>query len=123
MDTIQDMNKLSGADPSWEESQVENVGEDMSALQMLESIFTDLSEAELTATLEEHGYDLDKATESLFDRKQQTASPPTTNTTATSVSSPPPKKRQVCRHFLAGECYRKDCWFAHDLQVKVCKFW
>ncbi|KAI8139680.1 hypothetical protein BJV82DRAFT_672353 [Fennellomyces sp. T-0311] len=125
VDTIQDMNKLSITDPSWEESQAENVGEDMSALQMLESIFTDLSEAELTAALEEHGYDLDKATEALFDRKQQpeqTASPPTTNTTATSISSPP-RRRQVCRHFLAGECYRKDCWFAHDLQVKVCKFW
>ncbi|CAO3594021.1 unnamed protein product [Absidia cylindrospora] len=33
------------------------------------------------------------------------------------------RKRQVCRHYLAGECYRKDCWFAHDLEVKPCKFW
>ncbi|KAG0167788.1 hypothetical protein DFQ30_005655 [Apophysomyces sp. BC1015] len=33
------------------------------------------------------------------------------------------KKKQVCRHFLAGECFRKDCWFTHDVQVKMCKFW
>ncbi|KAI9493169.1 hypothetical protein BDB00DRAFT_387692 [Zychaea mexicana] len=123
-DTIHDINKLSLTDPSFEESQVDNVGEDMSALQMLESIFTDLSEAELTATLEEHGYDLDRATESLFDRKQQVAQ--AQNQQQQQHVSPPPnlsRKRQVCRHFLAGECYRKDCWFAHDLQVKVCKFW
>lgn len=136
-DTIQDMNKLSLSvtNPSMEEQQAENVGEDMSALQMLESIFTDLNEAELTATLEEHGYDLDKTTEALFNRKQQqqnesvqqpsTAAEISTTTTTTTptTTSPVSKKRQVCRHFLAGECYRKDCWFAHDLQVKVCKFW
>ncbi|KAI8337543.1 hypothetical protein BC941DRAFT_425556 [Chlamydoabsidia padenii] len=33
------------------------------------------------------------------------------------------KKRQVCRYYLAGECYRKHCWYAHDLDVKPCKFW
>lgn len=131
-DTIQDMNKLSLSvtNPSMEEQQAENVGEDMSALQMLESIFTDLNEAELTATLEEHGYDLDKTTEALFNRKPQQQNelkPPSSSAAAeisTSTTTPAAsKKRQVCRHFLAGECYRKDCWFAHDLQVKVCKFW
>lgn len=101
----------------------------MSALQMLESIFTDLNEAELTATLEEHGYDLDKTTEALFNRKQQQQqhesiqSPSTAESSTSTTTTPTAKKRQVCRHFLAGECYRKDCWFAHDLQVKVCKFW
>ncbi|KAI7881910.1 hypothetical protein K492DRAFT_161061 [Lichtheimia hyalospora FSU 10163] len=128
-DTIQDMNKLSLSvtNPSMEEQQAENVGEDMSALQMLESIFTDLNEAELTATLEEHGYDLDKTTEALFNRKQQqqneSVQSASTETTTVTMATAPVKKRQVCRHFLAGECYRKDCWFAHDLQVKVCKFW
>lgn len=130
-DTIQDMNKLSLSvtNPSMEEQQAENVGEDMSALQMLESIFTDLNEAELTATLEEHGYDLDKTTEALFNRKQQQQqhesiqSPSTAESSTSTTTTPTAKKRQVCRHFLAGECYRKDCWFAHDLQVKVCKFW
>ncbi|KAJ1554474.1 hypothetical protein HK096_003379 [Nowakowskiella sp. JEL0078] len=31
--------------------------------------------------------------------------------------------RQVCRHFLAGTCYRKDCWFSHDFDKVVCKYW
>ncbi|KAI8086036.1 uncharacterized protein BX664DRAFT_386503 [Halteromyces radiatus] len=46
----------------------------------------------------------------------------TTSSASTAISGSP-KKRQVCRHYLAGECYRKDCWFAHDLEVKPCKFW
>ncbi|CAO3645203.1 unnamed protein product [Cunninghamella echinulata] len=37
------------------------------------------------------------------------------------------KKRQVCRHYLQGDCHRQDCRFAHhsnmNLKVKVCKFW
>lgn len=128
-DTIQDMNRLSLSvtNPSLEESQAENVGEDMSSLQMLESIFTDVSQADLMEALEQHDYDMDRAIEALLNRKR----PATSQTSVTNTqTSPPnstvevaPKKRQVCRHFLAGECYRKDCWFAHDLQVKVCKFW
>ncbi|KAI8333130.1 hypothetical protein BC941DRAFT_435168 [Chlamydoabsidia padenii] len=33
------------------------------------------------------------------------------------------KKRQVCRHFLSGNCHRQDCQFAHDISIKVCRFW
>lgn len=51
-----------------------------------------------------------------------TKSPIVSSTVSPSPSSPS-KKRQVCRHYLAGECYRKDCWFAHDLDIKPCKFW
>ncbi|KAI8379067.1 uncharacterized protein BYT42DRAFT_496001 [Radiomyces spectabilis] len=121
-DTIQDMNllSLSVTNPSEEETQADNVGEDMSPIQMMESIFTDLSKDELDQVLAKHDYDVDRAMEYLIHRN------------TTEVEMPPPlpvpadtvvKKRQVCRHYLAGECYRKDCWFAHDLQVKVCKFW
>lgn len=122
-ETIQDMNRLSLSvtNPSAEEAQAENVGEDMSALQMLESIFTDLSSSELAKALEEHDYDLDRAIEALINRKMNKSTPP--KDTTTTKNEAPPRKRQVCRHFLAGECYRKDCWFAHDLQEKVCKFW
>ncbi|KAJ3291423.1 hypothetical protein HDU79_002419 [Rhizoclosmatium sp. JEL0117] len=28
----------------------------------------------------------------------------------------------LCRHLLAGGCYRSDCWFSHDLSTTVCKF-
>ncbi|CAO3700450.1 unnamed protein product [Rhizopus microsporus] len=110
--TIEDMNLLKDNCPSAEETQVENVGEDMTTLQMLQTIFSDLSEQKLIDTLEKNDYDVDRAIEALL-----------SNTTNVKPSNHDTKKRQVCRHFLAGECYRKDCWFVHDLQEKVCKFW
>jgi hypothetical protein len=111
----------------------------MSTLQMLQSIFSDLKDEELSATLENYDYDMDRAIESLLkshttnDNNDANASLPIlsstqSNTTSSSSSNTTAvllggKKRQVCRHFLAGECYRKDCWFVHDLSEKVCKFW
>ncbi|KAI9481311.1 MAG: hypothetical protein EXX96DRAFT_566197 [Benjaminiella poitrasii] len=136
--TIQDMNRLSlnVTNPSLEETQKENVEEDMSTLQMLQTIFSDLSDEELMNTLEKYDYDVDRAIEALLAQKlpvevASSIQPITTSaqTTATITANNMnddgsiPKKRQVCRHFLAGECYRKDCWFSHDLQEKVCKFW
>jgi hypothetical protein len=142
--TIQDIHKLSlqVTNPSAEEEQAENVGEDMSTLQMLQSIFSDLKDEELSATLENYDYDMDRAIESLLkshttndnnnnnnnnaslpilsSTQSNTTSSSSSNTTAVLLGG---KKRQVCRHFLAGECYRKDCWFVHDLSEKVCKFW
>lgn len=114
--TIQDMNRLAlnVTNPSLEETEAEGLEQDMSTLQMMQTIFSDLSDEALMETLARHDYDVDRAMESLLTR---TVSVPTDQTT-TLV-----KKRQVCRHFLAGECYRKDCWFVHDLQEKVCKFW
>jgi hypothetical protein len=111
--TIEDMNLLSlnVTSPSLEETEAENVQQDMSTLQMMQTIFSDLSDEELQETLARHDYDVDRAIESLLTKKITVEPPPTV------------KKRQVCRHFLAGECYRKDCWFVHDLQEKVCKFW
>ncbi|CAO3654271.1 unnamed protein product [Mucor hiemalis] len=108
-----DMNLLSlnVTNPSLEETEADNVGEDMSTLQMMQTIFSDLSDEELMETLARHDYDVDRAIESLLTKKVTIEPPPTV------------KKRQVCRHFLAGECYRKDCRFVHDLQEKVCKFW
>lgn len=135
---IQDMNKLSLEIPSVEEAAKENVEEDMSTLQMMQTIFSDLSDAELVETLEMFDYDVDRAIESLLTQKMsikaaaEAAVEAAVEASATSVPSKltttntienTPKKRQVCRHFLAGECYRKDCWFVHDLQEKICKFW
>ncbi|KAI8377359.1 hypothetical protein BD560DRAFT_325802 [Blakeslea trispora] len=112
--TIQDINRLSLEVPSVEEKQADNVDEDMSALQMLQTIFSDLKDDELIETLEQFDYDADRAIEALLTKKLATQ---------TTVEPVQTRKRPVCRHFLAGECYRKDCWFAHDLQEKVCKFW
>ncbi|CAO3589947.1 unnamed protein product [Absidia cylindrospora] len=59
----------------------------------------------------------------LIKSPQLSTSPPLRPPTQPAAALGLPKKRQVCRHYLAGECYRKDCWFAHDLDVKPCKFW
>ncbi|KAI9299786.1 hypothetical protein BJ944DRAFT_273908 [Cunninghamella echinulata] len=50
-------------------------------------------------------------------------SPKTHTLPTTTGTKPTTRKNQVCRHYLAGECYRKDCWFEHDLDIKPCKFW
>lgn len=128
--TIQDMNLLSlnVTNPSLEETEAENVAEDMSTLQMMQTIFSDISDQELQETLATHDYDVDRAIESLLMKKgakvASSAQVEASGTVATIAMAPTTtKKRQVCRHFLAGECYRKDCWFVHDLQEKVCKFW
>mmetsp|Transcript_3130 Transcript_3130/g.4813 ORF Transcript_3130/g.4813 Transcript_3130/m.4813 type:complete len:689 (-) Transcript_3130:104-2170(-) len=31
--------------------------------------------------------------------------------------------KQPCRHFLSGECLRKDCMFSHDFASTVCRYW
>lgn len=33
------------------------------------------------------------------------------------------KKKTVCRHFMNGACMRSDCWFSHDIDRTVCKYW
>jgi hypothetical protein len=33
------------------------------------------------------------------------------------------ESKQVCRHFLLGQCYRSDCWFSHDPEMLICKFY
>ncbi|KAL6059789.1 Zinc finger CCCH domain-containing protein 7 [Balamuthia mandrillaris] len=32
-------------------------------------------------------------------------------------------KNIVCKYFLKGKCYRKDCWYSHELGQVTCKFW
>ncbi|KAG0170157.1 hypothetical protein DFQ28_010252 [Apophysomyces sp. BC1034] len=112
-DTMKDIHllSLSVTNPSYEETQADNVGEDMSALQMLQLICTDQTDTDLEDALARNDYDLDRTMEELITKNEVKNEEDTV------------KKRQVCRHYLAGECYRKDCWFAHDLQIKVCKFW
>ncbi|KAF7723376.1 hypothetical protein EC973_002075 [Apophysomyces ossiformis] len=116
-ETLRDMHllSLSVTNPSYEETQAENVGEDMTALQMLQLICTDQSDTDLEEALAKNDYDLDRTIEELTRKNEPKAETKTEEGTE--------KKRQVCRHYLAGECYRKDCWFAHDLEIKVCKFW
>jgi multidrug efflux pump subunit AcrA (membrane-fusion protein) len=118
------------------------------ALKKLSTLFRDRDEKELGQTLASFDYDVERTIEALLSSIEPSSlstliapacpSPPpppivktaitpsaaiTTAPSTTSTTIGSPKKRQVCRHYLAGECYRKDCWFAHDLKVKPCKFW
>jgi DNA-nicking Smr family endonuclease len=31
--------------------------------------------------------------------------------------------KPICRHFLAGECLRHDCWYSHEFTMRTCRFW
>lgn len=116
------------------------------ALKKISFLFIDRDETELRQTLASFDYDVERTIEALLSSMDTLGPSPSTPVAHSSPSSPPPptvktaiptatppsttpatvaspKKRQVCRHYLAGECYRKDCWFAHDLEVKPCKFW
>jgi hypothetical protein len=74
--------------------------------EMLRHIFSDISFEDIARKLELCNYDIERTLEMLVN--------------PTKPVSPP---KQVCRHFLAGGCYRKDCWFSHDARAKVCKYW
>lgn len=68
--------------------------------------------------------DTERSTEALLSTRAISSTTTATTATVQPVSTVGvPKKYQVCRHYLARECYRKRCWFAHDLEVKPCKFW
>ncbi|KAJ2964767.1 hypothetical protein NQZ79_g238 [Umbelopsis isabellina] len=139
-DTIDEMSKLSLLEPSTEERNQEGVDTDMGPQELLRAIFTDLQENDIQQAFEANHYDIDATMEWLLQRHQHDSTsapeaipaPPPTVEAAPSVQKPlpptvflyqPHHKRQVCRHFLAGECYRKDCWYSHELEAKVCKFW
>jgi hypothetical protein len=75
-----------------------------SPVQMLSNLFPQMSADAVEKLLAANGYDLDSALNQMYNDDSG-------------------KKKQVCRHFLSGGCYRKDCWFSHDLDAKVCKYW
>lgn len=81
-----------------------NLIEFYSPVQMLSSLFPQMSTDAVEKLLAAHGYDLEAALNQMYNEEAV-------------------QKKQVCRHFLSGGCYRKDCWFSHDLDAKVCKYW
>ncbi|KAM3581540.1 hypothetical protein VKS41_006372 [Umbelopsis sp. WA50703] len=138
-DTIEEMSKLSLLEPSTEERNREGVDTDMGPQELLRAIFTDVQENDIQQAFEANHYDIDATMEWLLQRHQHdftsaeaaSTAPPTEEPQLSFPKPLPPTvfpyqphhKRQVCRHFLAGECYRKDCWYSHELEAKVCKFW
>ncbi|KAF9919955.1 hypothetical protein FBU30_010343 [Linnemannia zychae] len=91
--------------------------QDMTPLEMLQHIIGDFSPEKIEKAFEKNGYDFENTLEMLMaERTQQPVFP---------VPMPVGDVRstQTCRHFLQGNCFRKDCWYSHDLDSMVCKFW
>ncbi|KAI9300109.1 hypothetical protein BJ944DRAFT_244511 [Cunninghamella echinulata] len=80
------------------------------AMDILIDLFPEYTKNNIQTMLSSVNFDMDRALELFIPRS------------ATII-----KKRQVCRHYLQGDCHRQDCRFAHhsnmNLKVKVCKFW
>ena len=75
--------------------------------QLLHSLFPNLPMDTIYSALETNNYDFDAALNSLL-------SPPsaidTSRSSNTSLNSSDAKSKTICRHFLAGGCYRANCW-------------
>ena len=122
-----------------------------SSLDLLCSIFPAMERAQLKEQLQQAGFDLKLTVarlieslqgeqeeaqglqEALYDEQTSAEgvsqealhTPPgdsrrqVPSSSSSSSSSKPP----VCRHFLAGTCFRADCWYSHEVQTTVCSFW
>lgn len=92
------------SDPNEAQNDQMNLIDFYSPVQMLSSLFPQMPAEAVEKLLAANGYDLESALSQMY-------------------SDDEGKKKQVCRHFLSGGCYRKDCWFSHDLDARVCKYW
>jgi hypothetical protein len=82
----------------------------LSPTALLQMLFSNMTPEQVENVLEQHHYSLEDTMDSLFNSDE-------TN------SQSKKKPRQVCRHFLLGQCYRSDCWYSHDPDAVLCKFW
>jgi hypothetical protein len=79
----------------------------LSPLELLQNIFTSVSAERLQTVLESTNYSIEDAMDVLLNGNQEDSRKP----------------KQICRHFMLGNCYRSDCWFSHDPDALICKFW
>ncbi|KAJ3110050.1 hypothetical protein HDU96_006940 [Phlyctochytrium bullatum] len=107
---------------------------------LLEALFPNLSPAQVVEILEECDYDIPTVVERLTsdDGSADKTQRPTggyngyefeagdvraSSHSPANFSPSKPTGKPVCRHFMQGSCYRADCWFSHDLDTTLCKFW
>jgi hypothetical protein len=95
------------SDPFENEIDVYNT---LSPAVLVQMLFSNMKPEQVENVLEQHHYNLDDTMDSLFNLED--------NPEGTKRQS-----KQVCRHFLLGQCYRSDCWYSHDPDVVLCKFW
>ncbi|TPX35877.1 hypothetical protein SmJEL517_g01674 [Synchytrium microbalum] len=79
----------------------------LTPLQEIAAVFGHMPIENINAILELVGYDVELALDALMQPVETVK---------------PKEKKTICRHFLAGGCFRKDCWFSHDLEKTVCKY-
>ncbi|KAJ3040560.1 hypothetical protein HDV00_010740 [Rhizophlyctis rosea] len=107
----------------------------LTPLQLLQQIFSskNMSAQDIESVLELCGWDLGKAVEQMFADNSSTTKPtslsqpvaksPAVSRSTDSDSKSASSSRPLCRHYLAGGCFRADCWYSHDIERRVCKFW
>ncbi|KAF9161602.1 hypothetical protein DFQ26_004377 [Actinomortierella ambigua] len=110
--------------------------QDMTPLEMLQQILADMKPEQIEQAFEENGHDMDAALSAIIAKRQLVAAgshqQQATAASAGGVVVDPlqqfipkgdPRATQTCRFFLQGKCFRKDCWYSHDLDAMVCRFW
>ncbi|KAG0242552.1 hypothetical protein BGW41_003910 [Actinomortierella wolfii] len=94
--------------------------QDMTPLEMLQRILSDMKPEQIEQAFEDNGHDMDAALSAIITkRKQATVKDPLQQF----IPKGDPRATQTCRFFLQGKCLRKDCWYSHDLSSMVCRFW
>ncbi|KAF9548562.1 hypothetical protein EC957_006116 [Mortierella hygrophila] len=94
-----------------------DLDQDMSPLEMLQLIIGDLSPEKIEMAFSKSAYDFENTLELLMAEKTKQPAPPVP------VPMGDIRSTLTCRHFLQGNCFRRDCWFSHDLDSMICKFW
>ncbi|KAJ3344873.1 hypothetical protein HDU91_007525, partial [Kappamyces sp. JEL0680] len=97
----------------------------LSPFALVQSLFSNMTPEQIESVLEQHHYNIEDTMDSLFAFEGDTASFAVAPTDTYSNPNAPGKgkSKQVCRHFLLGQCYRSDCWYSHDPDLVLCKFW
>jgi hypothetical protein len=94
--------------------------------EVLQRLFPDLTSEMMTQLLDMFAFDLDQVIQYLYDDGSSSmtrgSAEVQTEEKNEYVAQETPRS-QICRHYLAGGCYRKDCWFSHDLETRVCRYW
>ncbi|CAG8454427.1 1847_t:CDS:2 [Ambispora gerdemannii] len=84
--------------------------------------FENIEPDHLIKIFEQSNFDLECTLNSLLNIGNTTGSTIATKSPSTTTLTKE-KGKQMCRFFLEGTCFRKDCMFSHDLQNVICKFW
>jgi len=93
-----------------------NLDQDMTPLEMLVLVIQDVNPDKIEKAFSKSGYDFERTLEALTAARAS-------GTEAVTPFMGDIRSTQTCRHFLQGNCFRKDCWYSHDLDSMVCKFW